>query len=65
VLFLIFSLRSETRKWFIINLSITIICVTLIVIYKVNHTPSVTNPRIEEVKAECETKIKYENLIQK
>lgn len=68
-LFFMFTVTSDTVKQFTVRLIILILLLVAYIFYQVKYnsdsTPSKTNHRIEEIKAECETKIEYENSIQK
>lgn len=69
VSFFMFTATSDTVKQFTVRLIILILLLVAYIFYQVKYnsdsTPSKTNHRIEEIKAECESKIEYENSIQK
>jgi len=68
VIFGFVTISSNTDKKFIIRFIVFIILLFLNGYFHVaynNFTTSVTNPRIDEINAEYQAKIEYENSTQK
>ena len=67
--FFMFTLNSDTNKQFTIRFLILILLLVAFIFYQVKYnsdsTPSVINHRIEEIKAEYQAKIEYENSTKK